>query len=245
MPIHIVGEYFRLIRRAHNPAFISRAVRNTYYERLLRGPGDGPVLRLGSDSLKLLQPPADPVSNSHLHFSVIGTIEPRKRHLQVLRAFKPLLASVPGLKLTFAGKLGWLDAADARELESATSWPGFEWIHDVSDSGIASVLSRSRASLFLSAAEGFGLPPVESLSLSVPVIASRGIPSLEDIGETGVRLVPDDPDSIRQAVLDFCDDEYHARKCAEVRTLNLPTWTSFSPDVLTWINPAAGDALRS
>ena len=47
----------------------------------------------------------------------------------------------------------------------------------------------SWATIYISEAEGFGLPPVESLWLGTPVVASAAIPSLEAIGPAGVHIV--------------------------------------------------------
>jgi glycosyltransferase involved in cell wall biosynthesis len=237
MPFHIVCRYSHMLRRASRLAFISESVRHTYYDRLLRRLGTGPVLRLGSDGLggKCVGAESNPAS---LHFSMIGTIEPRKRNALALDAFESLFPSHPNLSLTVVGRMGCVDAATARRFHAAQEQrpQQFRLLEDVPDGVIRDVLARSRASLFLSVAEGFGLPPVESLFAGTPVIASRGVPSLETTGECGVRLVDGDVESVRRAVLDFCNDEYYARKRHEAQSLSLPTWKSFCQETHAWVH---------
>ena len=109
MPFHIVCKYSHMLRRVSRVAFISESVRRTYYDRLLRSTGSGPVLRLGSDGLGDKCNGAVPNPGS-LHFSMIGTIEPRKRHSLALDAFESLFPSHPNLSLTVVGRMGALMA---------------------------------------------------------------------------------------------------------------------------------------
>jgi glycosyltransferase involved in cell wall biosynthesis len=169
---------------------------------------------------------------------MIGTVEPRKRTSLALDAFETLFPAHPDLMLTVVGRIGCVDAPTARRFHALQEQrpKQFRLFQDVPDSVIRDVLSHSRATLFLSAAEGFGLPPVESLFSGIPVIASRGIPSLEAIGERGVRLVDGNVESVRRAVLDFCNDEYYAKKRQEAQSLTLPTWKSFCQETRAWVH---------
>jgi glycosyltransferase involved in cell wall biosynthesis len=98
------------------------------------------------------------------------------------------------------------------------------------------LIRGSRATIFASQAEGFGLPPLESLALGVPVIVSEGLPSIAMIEPPGqVRLAQPDAAGIRQAVLDMLDDTFARRKYEEIRGLNLPTWADLSRRLGQWI----------
>ena len=110
--------------------------------------------------------------------------EPSKNPGLILDAFEPLLAGDPAMRLVFIGRMGHVSADVGETLSRMTADPrsGVEHYSQPSDSLVRDHLMTSRASLFLSAAEGFGLPPVESLWLGTPVIAAPGIPSLERIG---------------------------------------------------------------
>jgi glycosyltransferase involved in cell wall biosynthesis len=228
--------YYDVVRRASCCGFISEYTRETYYARLKRTPDrGGVVLPLGCDSLGAKA--NRPAPNRPLTFSVLGTIEPRKNHELILDAFEQLLRKIEGLKLVYLGKSGWVDREFARRVEALASNEnsGFEFRPASDDGTIRRCIEESRATIYVSAAEGYGLPPVESLWLGTPVIASSTVPSLQGLGSSGVHVVePLNVINLRRAVLAFLEDEYADRKAAEACDLKLPTWHSFTEEVLRW-----------
>ncbi len=228
--------YYQLIRGAAHCGFISEDTREAYFRRLKRtNARDGVVLPLGCDSLG---PRAErPVLNRPLTFSVLGTIEPRKNHELILQAFEPLLGQIDGLTLEFIGKMGWVDSEFAHKVRAlaADKNSGLRFHSAPGDGAIRNYVERSRATIYVSTAEGYGLPPVESLWVGTPVIASTAIPSLKRLGSVGIEYVePLTADNLRRAVLSFMSDEYANRKTEETALLNLPTWQSFTQEVLRW-----------
>lgn len=228
--------YFHLVRRAEHCGFISEYTRDVYYRRLRRTEvGDGVVLPLGSDSLG--PRPKLPVLNRPLTFSVIGTVEPRKNHALILEAFEPLLGQIDGLRLSFVGSMGWVEPEFAQRIHALANdeKTRFQFHSAPDDGAIRSHIERSRATIYVSSAEGYGLPPVESLWCGTPVIASTTIPSLERLGSVGVHYVePLNVASLQRAVLDFVNTAYADRKAEEAMRLDLPTWKLFTAEVLTW-----------
>ena len=101
---------------------------------------------------------------------------------------------------------------------------------------MAEYVRNARATLSPSSAEGFGLPPVESLWLGTPVVASKHIPSLEQIGSRGVCQVdPLDAAGIRAAVLSLLEPDYYSKKAAEAADLELPVWKGFAEQTAAWV----------
>jgi glycosyltransferase involved in cell wall biosynthesis len=229
-------DYYRLLREANCCGFISEDTRIDYYARLKRTDSrGGVVLPLGADSLG---PRATEVTlHRPLTFSVLGTIEPRKNHELILEAFLPLLKKIKGLRLSFIGKMGWVEAEFARKVRALAEdeSSGFRF-HSVSgDDEIRTCIEQSRATIYVSDAEGYGLPPVESLWVGTPVIASSAIPSLKSLPPGGVHIVePLDAENLRRAVLAFLDDDYANRKTAETLDVELPSWRLFTEEVLRW-----------
>ncbi len=231
-----ICEYYKTLRRATCCGFISEDTREAYYGRLRRTDvRGGVVLPLGSDSLG---PRAEqPVLNRPLSFSVLGTIEPRKNHKLILEAFEPLLGQIGGLSLSFIGKMGWVDSEFAEKVHRLTADKnsGFQFEAVAGDEAIRTCIEKSRATIYVSAAEGYGLPPLESLWVGTPVIASRAIPSLKALGAAGVHYVePLSVVNLRRAILAFVDDAYANQKTEETKHLSLPTWKSFTQEVLAW-----------
>jgi glycosyltransferase involved in cell wall biosynthesis len=228
--------YLHTVRQASCCGFISEYTRDVYYGRLKRtNARGGVVLPLGSDSLG--PKPERPNLNRPLAFSVLGTIEPRKNHELILEAFEPLLRQIDGLSLSFIGKMGWVDSEFAQKVRALASdkESGFRFLPAPDDGTIGTHVEQSRATIYVSAAEGYGLPPVESLWLGTPVIASTAIPSLKRLGSAGIHYVdPLNAINLRRAVLTFVDDAYANQKTEETMHLNLPTWHSFTQEVLHW-----------
>jgi glycosyltransferase involved in cell wall biosynthesis len=235
MPLVLAG-YFHVIRRATCCGFISEYTRDVYFGRLKRiDINGGVVLPLGCDSLG--PRPDRPALNRQLTFSVLGTVEPRKNHKLILEAFEPLLRQIEGLSLSFIGKMGWVDSKFAQKVHALASDKnsGFRFYPAPDDGMIRTCVENSRATIYVSAAEGYGLPPVESLWLRTPVIASSTVPSLKRLGSAGVHYVePLNVDNLRRAVLAFVDDSYANQKTQEIIHLDLPTWESFTSEVLRW-----------
>jgi glycosyltransferase involved in cell wall biosynthesis len=235
MPVSL-APYYHVVRRASRCGFISEYTRDTYYRRLKRADnGDGVVLPLGCDALGAR--PGRPTLNRALAFSVLGTIEPRKNPQLILEAFEPLLSQVHGLTLSFIGKMGWVETEFAEKVRALASdkSSGLRFFSAPDDGAIRRHIEQSRATIYLSAAEGYGLPPVESLWVGTPVIASTVIPSLKRLDARGIHYVePLSVLNLRRAVVSFIDDDYANQKTEETADLDLPTWQSFTEAVLSW-----------
>jgi glycosyltransferase involved in cell wall biosynthesis len=237
-----LAHYFRIIRRAPHCGFISEDTRSLYYSRLRRtNVNGGVVLPLGSDAL------GSRASVARLHraltFTVLGTIEPRKNPDLIFEAFRPVLCRTPDLRLIFMGKMGWVGSKFAREVQisAADKTSGVQHIPTPDDSIIRQHVENSRATIYVSTAEGYGLPPVESLWLGTPVIASRTVPSMQRLGTSGIHYVDSlSVEGIRDAVLAFRNDRYANGKVTEALSMDLPTWRSFSEEVTRWCSPNLG-----
>ena len=234
--------YYRILRRAPHCAFVSEATREVYYGRLKRTrQRGGMVFSPGSDGLGSRHRKSES-EKIPLNFTVLGTIEPRKNHRFILDAFEPLLRAVRGLTLSFVGNMGWVDADFAERVlkMAADKNSGLRFVSGPDDGTVRSELENARATVYLSLAEGYGIPPMESLWLGTPVIASRSVPSLQRHGDEGIHYVdPLKPELLRRAVLDFLNDDYAARKTSEAANSELPTWEGFAHEVLDWCRVAS------
>jgi glycosyltransferase involved in cell wall biosynthesis len=235
LPHERIFLYFRFLRSIQNLAFISDLTKLTFCERFARkARPDAPVFRLGSDGLSKDRSASD--SSDRGLFTVVGTIEPRKRQDLILEAFDSLMKEIAYLRLIFCGAIGSGSELSSRVRRYARQNSAFKVQENASDDQIRETMAFSRATIFLSAAEGFGLPPVESLWLGVPVLASKGIPSLESIGDRGVEIVePATLCSLKRAVIRMLDDSYWQGKREEALQLDLPTWRSFAHSVADWV----------
>jgi glycosyltransferase involved in cell wall biosynthesis len=174
--------------------------------------------------------PAPPATGEDApYFVCLGTIEPRKNHLLLLHLWRDLAARLgeAAPRLLLIGRRGWeneniLDLLDRcaalRGLVRECGTPG--------DAAVASLLAGSRALLFPSFAEGYGLPLAEALSLGVPALCSD-LPALREVGGAVPDYIdPLDGPAWRRAVLDYADPASPAR-AAQLRRLahwRAPNW---------------------
>jgi glycosyltransferase involved in cell wall biosynthesis len=233
--------YLRLLRQIPHLAFISEQTRADFRERVARPDRLGRrqaaselVLALGADGLGSAEPRFCPACRQ---FSVLGTLEPRKNHHSVLDAFERLWADGIEVRLVFAGRLGWLAEEEQKRIEQLHAEQSlFRWRTDLRDDEVVEVIRSSRATIYPSWGEGFGLPPLESLALGVPVIVSEGIPSTSMVEPLGqVRLARPDATSIGQAVRQMLEDDFAQAKHEELRGLRLPRWSDLGTVVSGWV----------
>jgi glycosyltransferase involved in cell wall biosynthesis len=79
-------------------------------------------------------------------------------------------------------------------------------IADPTDEEIVRLLSRAKAFIFPSFAEGFGLPPLEAMASGVPVVCSD-IPVFREVYGDAVRYVdPNRAESIAGGIREVLDD---------------------------------------
>jgi glycosyltransferase involved in cell wall biosynthesis len=227
-------DYNGTVMRSDHVAFISSNTRTFFEERVARRPiGHATVARPGADGLERV-PPCMPDRPT---FTMIGTIEPRKRHLVVLQAFEQLWATGHDFRLVVAGSPSKTFVVE--ELEAHIQSPYVMWIEQPADGEVATLLSRSSALIFTSEAEGYGLPPLEALAVGCPTIVSANLPALEGIPADGqVRLDTIDATSVASAVQALADDNTNKAYRSALTRLSLPTWEQFATEIEDWIASA-------
>ena len=116
-------------------------------------------------------------------FLMVGTLEPRKRHGQVLDAFEQLWAQNTPANLVIAGKRGWLtEALTARLSTHPQLGHQLFWVQSASDEYLEKIYAAARCLIAASEAEGFGLPLIEAARHGLPIIA-RDIPVFREVAQ--------------------------------------------------------------
>ena len=130
----------------------------------------------------------------------VGAIEPKKNLGRLIDAYTCLDTD---MKLVIVGKKGWLWEEEIGKLETLYG-RGFarkiRLLEYVSKKDLMYLYHGAFCLVFPSLYEGFGLPPLEAMSLGCPVITSN-VSSLPEVcGDAAIYVDPYNSDDIRQAI---------------------------------------------
>jgi glycosyltransferase involved in cell wall biosynthesis len=130
----------------------------------------------------------------------VGTIEPRKNLIALLKGYALLKKRISPPRLVIAGAKGWhheevFSAVEELSLGKDVIFPGYIPQEELS-------LWYSAAELFIypSLYEGFGLPPLEAMACGTPVITSNTSSLPEVVGEAGILVNPHSVEEIAAAM---------------------------------------------
>jgi len=134
----------------------------------------------------------------------VGTLEPRKNLLGVLRAMRAARLE-DDVSLVVVGGRGWRNEAFEREASRAEI--PLVLTGAIPDAELVALYSAARCLVFPSLYEGFGLPVLEAMACGCPVVTSdrSGLPELVD--RAGLVVDPLDPERIGEAVRRLCEDQ--------------------------------------
>lgn len=114
-------------------------------------------------------------------FLMVGTVEPRKGHSQVLDAMDALWKSGEDVGLVIVGKEGWMvDEVATRIANHAEFGVRLFWLNGISDEFLDLVYANASALIAASMGEGFGLPLIEAARHGASLIA-RDIPVFREV----------------------------------------------------------------
>ncbi len=174
----------------------------------------------------------------------LGTIEPRKNVLTLLRAYCSLPADLRArYPLLLVGGWGWNSADVAAYLESEAKARGVLHLGYVPDRHMPALYNGARALIFPSFYEGFGLPPLEMLACGGAVIASTAGAIAETVGRVAHLVEPLDLDGWRTAMQRIvADDDWHQTLRRGAEDVARPfTWEACAADTLRAYRIVCGD----
>lgn len=234
----------REIARGAHLAAVSAVTRDRVIERLDVAAERVRVIRDGVDRRFLEAAPMPPgvlddMGVPREFLLMVGTIEPRKNHLGVLRALE---RHAEGLPLVIVGRQGWAadDAiARIRELQAAGR---VVWLDNLGDRDLPALYAASRGVLYPSWTEGFGLPVLEALATGRPVVTGNDPVFQEVAGSLATQVDPADDDALVEAIrrldaADLSDEAAHARRQHAAQY----GWDQPVTMLRDWIRQVAGD----
>jgi len=125
---------------------------------------------------------------------MVGTLEPRKCHAQVLNAFERLWQQGNEFALVFVGHKGWQTKALQQRINQHLQInKNLFWFHAAADADLEHLYQNTTGVLTASIAESYGLPIIEALRYRKPLLV-RDIPVFREVaGNNAVYFTNDTP----------------------------------------------------
>lgn len=122
----------------------------------------------------------------------IGTIQPRKNLVRLVKAFELLAAKLKhkDLELVIAGKVGWLSDEFVKTVQHSPVMHRIKSLGFVTDEQKLALYKEAKASVLIGLYEGFGIPPLESLAVETIPVVSETASLPEVVGEAGILVDP-------------------------------------------------------
>jgi glycosyltransferase involved in cell wall biosynthesis len=112
----------------------------------------------------------------------LSTIEPRKNHTRVVRAFAEISKEFPDLHYVIGGKKGWFYDEVFESVERLGLTDKVHFLGYIPEDDIPHLFDLAKFFVYCSIYEGFGIPCIEAYSRGIPVLAGD-IPSLRETME--------------------------------------------------------------
>jgi alpha-1,3-rhamnosyl/mannosyltransferase len=137
----------------------------------------------------------------------LGTLEPRKNLLMLLRAYCALPERLRlRCPLVLVGSWGWNTGELAAYLHQHARPRGVIHLGYIAEEHLGAVYNGARALVYPSLYEGFGLPPVEMMACGGAVLASTAGALVETVGTHAHLIEPDDLDGWRDGMARVLQD---------------------------------------
>lgn len=172
----------------------------------------------------------------------LSTLEPRKNISLLIDAYQELLSEKKlDIDLVLAGRKGWLVDDLLKGLNEAIvsriHFTGF-----VDENLLPYIYRRAKVFVFPSIYEGFGLPPIEAMSMGIPVISSDAASLPEVLGDAAFLFKNKDKQSLKEAmikVLSMGDEEIdHVREKGKDRAQLYNNWDQEAKKLLSKLHGA-------
>jgi len=171
-----------------------------------------------------------PAASGSRYILSMGNTKPHKDLPTLLRAFEVVAAKHPDVRLLLAGAdvPGFVESVlpDAPRVADRVHFTG-----RAADPELRALYAGAAVFAFPSAYEGFGLPPLEAMSLGTPVVCSDAASLPEVVGDAALVVPVGDSAALARALASVLDD---AAVGNDLRTRGLARAATF-----TWARTAA------
>ena len=142
----------------------------------------------------------------------VGTVEPRKNLLTLMRAFDQILRQTSRRpQLVVVGADGWLTNELFDFIKESSISDRLRLTGYLDDDDLRALYSSCTVFVYPSVYEGFGLPPLEAMACGAPVIASNIATFQETLGSAAELVEPNDVEALARSMVEILDDEDRRR----------------------------------
>ncbi|MCD4670880.1 MAG: glycosyltransferase family 4 protein [Actinomycetia bacterium] len=174
----------------------------------------------------------------------VGTIEPRKDFMTLIKAFNLARENYPNFKhkLAIAGRTGWKSEATYSERDGSPYKDDIIFTGRTTDRELIQLYNQADAFVYTSLFEGFGFPPLEAMGCGLPIICSNSSSMKEVVGNAGVLLRPGDVNGFSNNIIKVCRDEDLRKKLSEasIKRAKDFSWEETAKRTLSVYRSAAG-----
>jgi len=137
------------------------------------------------------------VSDGKPYILFVGTVEPRKNLVTLLRAFAGLREEVC---LVISGHLGWGSEEVTRTIDELDLRNRVRFTGYTKEEDMPALYSGAELFVFPSWYEGFGLPPMEAMACGTVVASSTGGSLPEVLGDAALYFDPSDVEGMKHSM---------------------------------------------
>jgi glycosyltransferase involved in cell wall biosynthesis len=149
------------------------------------------------------------------YLCTVGRIEPRKNHLNLLRAYARVHAPRPPLVIVGQPDPDFGEVAVRAEVRALGLENDVVFLEHVSDQELPALIRHAKLFLYPSFAEGFGMPVLEAMASGVAVITSNTTSLPEVAGDAALTVDPHDSTELSAAILCLLADPRRRALLAE------------------------------
>lgn len=241
----------RLVTDVTRIITISEFAREDLVEAFELDPEKISVTYLGVDPIFLAEPDHSEIQSTLERYGItppycmyLGTLEPRKNLVRLVRAFARLLEVEPEYHLLLVGRKGWAHERVFGVVEELGIGDHVRWLGQVSDEDAPLLLKGADVMAYPSLYEGFGLPAIEGMAAGVPVLSSDSHALREVCGDGALLVDPYDEDALFEGLRTLALDRGEANEIAERgrRRAERFTWKACGEATLAAYRAALEDA---
>ncbi len=137
----------------------------------------------------------------------VGTLEPRKNIITLLKAFSEMLKERTDVKLVIVGAKGWKYSGIFKFVNDYHLNNYIIFTDYVEHSDLPAIYSGAKVFVYPSLYEGFGIPPLEAMSCGCPVITSNVSSLPEVVDSAGILVDPLNYHELKDSILEVINDE--------------------------------------